>query len=244
MLHTFTDNKNTNNNYFQIRASHDLPQYNVKEGDLGGFVQKYNETDTSVSNLTADSWVAQGCYVDKHSMLSESLIEDDSHLFEADIYHSTITKTVVRESLVEDSTITSAYLAGRCEIGRSTVSGAYFLGVHAFQSILTLNDPASRIFNASVFDARITKPEQITSLTAIGTERRTASLYPHKDTGKPTVRIGCWHGDLEDLPKEVKLRLAQYVLNGNPQEQADIYAKEYQAFQTYAETYKEMFFND
>lgn len=247
MLHTFTDNRPLHSNtsdYFQIRASHDLPQYNVKEGDLGGYVQKYKESDTHVTNLTADSWVAQGCYVDKQSLLSKSLVEDDSHIFEADIYCSTITKSVVRESLVQDSNITSAYLEKRCEIDHSTVSETCLLGVHAFQSILTLDDPASRIFNASVSDARITKPEQVTSLTAIGTERRTASLYPHKDTGKPTVRIGCWHGDLKDLPKEVNRRLVDYVLDGNPQEQADIYSKEYLAFETYAKAYAEMFIND
>lgn len=246
MLHTFTDTRPQHSNttdYFQIRASHDLPQFNVKEGDLGGYVQKYKESDTHVTNLTANSWVAQGCYVDKQSSLSETLIEDDSHIFESDIYLSTITKSYIRESLVEHSNITFADLAGRCEIGRSTVSGAYFLGVYAFQSILTLDDP-SRIFNSSVFDARITKPEQVTSVSAIGTERRIASLYPHKDTGKPTVRIGCWHGALEDLPKEVTRRLVDYVLDGNPQEQADIYSKEYLAFETYAKAYAEMFIND
>lgn len=242
-MHTFTEH--STNDYFQIRASHDLPQFNVKEGDLGGYVQKNPEfSDNKVMNVTRDSWVAKDCYVDNESFITCSLIDGGSSIKSSDIFESTIINSTVQDSDSEYSTIISAYLDQNCHITRSEVSDVSLRAVLAGYSILSPDNPYGFIRNVAMTEARITSLEQYTSVSRIGTERQTATLYPHKDTGKPTVRIGCWYGALEDLPMEVTRRLEYYVLVGNPKEQGDIHAKEYQAFQTYAETYAEMFINN
>lgn len=96
-MHTFTKNKH-HEGYFQIRASHDIPQFNVTEGDLGGYVQKISESDTHVHNLLGDSWVSQGCYVDNLSTLYDTLVTDNSKILETDISDSTIVSSTTRDS--------------------------------------------------------------------------------------------------------------------------------------------------
>lgn len=242
-MHTFTENSH-NNGYFQIRAGHDMPQYNVKEGDLGGYVQKGDRDDNKVDNVTKDSWVAQGCYVDNGSFINASLIDGGSAIKSSDIFASTIDNSSVSNSDVEYSTITSAYLDHNCYINKSEVSDIALRTVVADYSIISPADKFGFIRNVKLTGGRITNLQQYMTVSPIGTERQIATLYPHKDTGKPTVRIGCWHGALEDLPEEVAYRLNFYERSGNPKEKANIYAKEYQAFQTYAETYAEMFINN
>ena len=210
----------------------------------GGYVQKISESVTHVHNLLGDSWVAQGCYVDNLSTLYDTLVTDNSKILDTDISDSTIVSSTIRESTVMRSDIISSYIEEHCHISKSTVTNTILRSVGSRDSTIYLEDAYKAICDVKITEGRITESGQITSVFPIGTERQTATLYPHKDTSKPTVRIGCWHGALEDLPKEVAHRLETYVLIGNPKEQVDIYAKEYQAFQTYAETYAEMFIND
>ena len=199
MLHTFTDirplHSNTND-YFQIRASHDIPQFNVTEGDLGGYVQKISESVTHVHNLLGDSWVAQGCYVDNLSTLYDTLVTDNSKILDTDISDSTIVSSTIRESTVIRSDIISSYIEEHCHISKSTVTNTTLRTVGSRDSIIYLEDAYKAICDVKITEGRITESGQITSVFPIGTERQTATLYPHKDTSKPTVRIGCWHGAL------------------------------------------------
>ena len=60
-MHTFTKTEHSLlKGYFQIKSGHDIPKFNVKKGDLGGFVENNSQrTEVSPPQLACDEFSYQ-----------------------------------------------------------------------------------------------------------------------------------------------------------------------------------------
>lgn len=184
----------------RLYATEDIPLYNVKAGDRGGWV-------ADCHNLLEGSWVADTSRVHQGVVLSETLVKGES-LLQGDhhLYRSVLEDSYLcGKYRISVSKIQNANLDGRGQIMESNLTG--------YSSYYNLRSYNSEIHGRILLDSAdihyglITDQSQIMTVGPIGSEDRYATLYPNKHTKVPYVTVGCWSGNLCELPAEVGRRI-------------------------------------
>lgn len=227
-MHTFTETEHPFlKGFFQIKAGQDLPKYNVKKGDLGGFVENMYQR-TEVLEVSRNAWLDSNSTADFNSYIQDSLVTN-----------SEINNTAVRFSVVHQSTIkagshiTESNLSGvstsGCnQIHSSTVSDVFLRDTNIIFSIIELD--GDDIENANFHSALITEAHHHMSVSPIGSEDCVGTVHRSRHGGQPIVRVGCWHGLISELLPEAARRLEHLRPH-----LFDRYMGQYEAFTQYAE---------
>ena len=162
----------------RIRAVRDIPEHNVKAGDLGGWL----ETEENLSHNGA-AWVMNSAYVmGKARVMGKALVADSASVM--DSAHVMDFARVMGNALVTDS----ARVMGNALV----MDSAYVMGK------ARVTDSARVMGNARVMDA-----SDYIAIGAIGSRNDTTTFYRGKDGGI-YVSCGCFNGTIDDFAAKVK----------------------------------------
>ena len=162
----------------RIRAVRDIPEHNVKAGDLGGWL----ETEENLSHNGA-AWVMNSAYVmGKARGMGKALVADSASVM--DSAHVMDFARVMGNALVTDS----ARVMGNALV----MDSAYVMGK------ARVTDSARVMGNARVMDA-----SDYIAIGAIGSRNDTTTFYRGKDGGI-YVSCGCFNGTIDDFAAKVK----------------------------------------
>lgn len=209
----------------RLYATEDIPLYNVKAGDRGGWVADYH-------NLLDGSWVADTSRVHRGVVLKatlvkgESILQGDHHLYSSVLEDSDL----YGNYHISVSNIQEAYIYGRGRISDSNLSGySSYDNVQIYNSEIHGEITSDKM---SVSCGLITDQSQIMTVGPIGSEDQYATIYRNKHSKTPQVTVGCWTGDLHELPAEVDRRINQtgYFTS----EEMNLWTSQYNAFYQYA----------
>jgi len=210
----------------RLYATEDIPLYNVKAGDRGGWVHDYH-------NLLEGSWVADTSRVHRGVVLKaslingESLLQGDHHLYSSVIEDSYL----YGDYHISVSNIEDAYIFGNGRISDSNLSGgSSFNNAQIYNSEIHGYITSDKM---SVSCGLITDQSQLMTVGPIGSEDMYATLYRNKHSKTPQVTVGCWTGDLHELPTEVDRRINQSE-DFDPEEM-NLWTAQYNAFYQYAQ---------
>ena len=186
----------------RIRAVRDIPEHNVKAGDLGGWL----ETEENLSHNGA-AWVMNSAYVmGKARVMGKALVADSALVM--DSAYVTGKARVTGKALVADSAyvMDSAHVMDFARVmGNALVTdsarvmgnalvmdSAYVMGK------ARVTDSARVMGNARVMDA-----SDYIAIGAIGSRNDTTTFYRGKDGGI-YVSCGCFNGTIDDFAAKVK----------------------------------------
>lgn len=174
----------------RIRAVRDIPEHNVKAGDLGGWL----ETEENLSHNGA-AWVMNTAYVmGKARVMGKALVADSALVM--DSAYVTGKARVTGKALVADSAsvMDSAHVMDFARVmGNALVmDSAYVMGK------ARVTDSARVMGNARVMDA-----SDYIAIGAIGSRNDTTTFYRGKDGGI-YVSCGCFNGTIDDFAAKVK----------------------------------------
>ena len=162
----------------RIRAVRDIPEHNVKAGDLGGWL----ETEENLSHNGA-AWVMNSAYVmGKARVMGKALVADSALVM--DSAHVMDFARVMGKALVTDS----ARVMGNALV----MDSAYVMGK------ARVTDSARVMGKARVMDA-----SDYIAIGAIGSRNDTTTFYRGKDGGI-YVSCGCFNGTIDDFAAKVK----------------------------------------
>lgn len=162
----------------RIRAVRDIPEHNVKAGDLGGWL----ETEENLSHNGA-AWVMNSAYVmGKARVMGKALVADSALVM--DSAYVTGKARVTGKALVADS----AYV----------MDSAHVMDFARVMGNALVTDSARVMGNARVMDA-----SDYIAIGAIGSRNDTTTFYRGKDGGI-YVSCGCFNGTIDDFAAKVK----------------------------------------
>lgn len=227
-MHTFTKTEHPFlKGYFQIKSGHDIPKYNVKKGDLGGFVENKSQR-TEVLVVAPNAWLDSNSTADFNSYIHESLVTN-SEVNNTAIRHSVVHQSTIKAgSHITDSNLSGVSTSGYNQIHSSTVSDVFLRDTTIDFSIIELD--GDDIENANFYGALVTEAHHHMSVSPIGSEDCVGSVYHSRHDGQPRIRVGCWNGPIHELLPEAERRLGHL--------RPELYARymgQYKAFTQYAE---------
>ena len=168
----------------RIRAVRDIPEQNVKAGDLGGWL----ETEENLSHNGA-AWVANSaCVMDSARVTDSALVMGTACV--TGKARVTGSARVTGKASVTDSArvMGSARVTGEaCVTGNACVTGKARVTGKAWVS----------------GNARVMKSSDCITIGAIGSRNDTTTFYRGAD-GKIYVSCGCFNGSIDDFAAEVK----------------------------------------
>lgn len=162
----------------RIRAVRDIPEHNVKAGDLGGWI----EAERNLSQNGA-AWVTgAACVMGKARVTGAALVTNSAR--------------VMGEALVTGNALVmdSAWVMDlACVTGSARVTNS-----------ARVTDEACVAGEARVTgNARVMKSSDCIAIGAIGSRNGTTTFYRGKD-GEIYVSCGCFNGTIDDFAAEVK----------------------------------------
>lgn len=231
-MHTFTKTEHPFlKGFFQIKSGHDIPKYNVKKGDLGGFVENKSQR-TEVLEVTQNAWLDSDSTADWESYIHDSLVTNTS-VNNTSIRHSVVHQSTIKSgSNISDSKLSGVSATGFNVIHASTISDVFLKDTRIDFSIIKLDD--DDIDNANFHGALITEAHHHMSVSPIGSEDCVGTVYHSRHNGQPRIRVGCWNGPIHELLPEAERRLDHL--------RPELYARymgQYKAFTHYAEAITE-----
>lgn len=168
----------------RIRAVRDIPEQNVKAGDLGGWLEtEENLSHDSAAWVTGEAWVMGRAYVTDSTLVAgkalvtgEALVTDSAHVMGA--------------ALVTDS----ARVMGEARVsGKARVTGkAWVMGTACVTGKACVSG-----------NARVMKSSDCITIGTIGSRDDTTTFYRGAD-GKIYVSCGCFNGSIDDFAAKVK----------------------------------------
>lgn len=168
----------------RIRALIDIPEHDVKAGDLGGWI----EAERNLSQKGA-AWVA-----DEARVMGEALVMDSALV--------TNSACVMGNALVADSarvTDSALVMGTACVTGKACVTGsAWVTGKACVMGKARVTGKERMTGNALVM-----KSSDCITIGAIGSRNDTTTFYRGAD-GKIYVSCGCFNGSIDDFAAKVK----------------------------------------
>lgn len=168
----------------RIRAVRDIPEYEIKSGDMGGWL----ETEENLSHNGA-AWVANSaCVMDSARVTDSALVMGTACV--TGKARVTGSARVTGKASVTDSArvMGSARVTGEaCVTGNACVTGKARVTGKAWVS----------------GNARVMKSSDCITIGAIGSRNDTTTFYRGAD-GKIYVSCGCFNGTIDDFAAEVK----------------------------------------
>ena len=162
----------------RIRAVRDIPEQDVKAGDLGGWLEtEENLSHDSAAWVTGEAWVMGRAYVTDSTLVAgKALVTDSAHVMGA--------------ALVTDS----ARVMGEARVsGKARVTGkAWVMGTACVTGKACVSG-----------NARVMKSSDCITIGTIGSRDDTTTFYRGAD-GKIYVSCGCFNGSIDDFAAKVK----------------------------------------
>lgn len=195
----------TNFRFRRIRATRDLPRFDVKAGDLGGFVESYE-------NLSGDAWVAGNAKVYGNArVFGEALISRNARVFE-------------NASVYGDARISgSAWVRGNAEVwgnaevfGKAQVDGKteleYDAWIREAQDILTVFPIGSESVTATLYRTKTGHVLEVGcwmgTVETLQDEVQKRSRYWPDETMTDEKNIDRWKAEYAALEVLCKARIA------------------------------------
>lgn len=162
----------------RIRAVRDIPEQNVKAGDLGGWLEtEENLSHDSAAWVTSEAWVMGRAYVTDSTLVAGKALVTGEAL-------------VMGAALVTDS----ARVMGEARVsGKARVTGkAWVMGTACVTGKACVSG-----------NARVMKSSDCITIGTIGSRDDTTTFYRGAD-GKIYVSCGCFNGSIDDFAAKVK----------------------------------------
>ena len=174
----------------RIRALIDIPEHDVKAGDLGGWI----EAERNLSQKGA-AWVA-----DEARVMGEALVMDSALV--------TNSACVMGNALVADSAraMGKALVTGAaCVMGKALVTDLACVTGSAWVTGKACVMGKARVTGKERMtgNALVMKSSDCITIGAIGSRNDTTTFYRGAD-GKIYVSCGCFNGTIDDFAAEVK----------------------------------------
>ena len=186
----------------RIRAVRDIPEYEIKSGDMGGWL----ETEENLSHNGA-AWVANSaCVMDSARVTDSALVMGTACV--TGKARVTGSARVTGKASVTDSArvMGSARVTGEaCVTGNACVTGkARVTGEACVTGNACVTGKARVTGKAWVSgNARVMKSSDCITIGAIGSRNDTTTFYRGAD-GKIYVSRGCFNSTIDDFAAEVK----------------------------------------
>ena len=174
----------------RIRAVRDIPEQNVKAGDLGGWLEtEENLSHDSAAWVTGEAWVMGRAYVTDSTLVAGTALVMGAALVNGAAF-VTDSAHVMGAALVTDS----ARVMGEARVsGKARVTGkAWVMGTACVTGKACVSG-----------NARVMKSSDCITIGTIGSRDDTTTFYRGAD-GKIYVSCGCFNGSIDDFAAKVK----------------------------------------
>ncbi len=173
----------------RIRATKPLPRFDVRVGDVGGWIE-------SESNLSGGAWVSGNAWVSGGARVFDSARVSGGAWVSGNAW-------VYGNAWVSGNAWVygNAWVSGDAQVsGNARVSGdaQVYGGAQVSGGAWVSGD-------AQVSgDARVTEIQHVLSVGPLGSESVTATAF--RDTTGHLLHVGCWRGTVDELAAEVERR--------------------------------------
>ena len=168
----------------RIRAVRDIPEYEIKSGDMGGWL----ETEENLSHNGA-AWVTDSALVMDSARVTDSALVMGTACVTGKARVTGSARVTGKASVTDSARVMgSARVTGEaCVTGNACVTGKARVTGKAWVS----------------GNARVMKSSDCITIGAIGSRNDTTTFYRGAD-GKIYVSCGCFNGTIDDFAAEVK----------------------------------------
>jgi acyl-[acyl carrier protein]--UDP-N-acetylglucosamine O-acyltransferase len=190
----------------QIVATEDIPQHNVKKGDIGGWIEKYD-------NLKDNAWVGDNamvldnaCVYDNARVIQKAYVSGNAQVYgNARVYGNAEVGEDARvygDVYVYDNALigTTAEIFGDVHIGgyAHIFANAQVFGDERICGTLYIMDDVE--FDKHAF---IKTKDDYCYFSGFGSENRSTTAYKTKD-GSVRIVCGCFNGTIDEFEKRIK----------------------------------------
>lgn len=161
---------------------------NVKKGDIGGYVESYN-------NLSQEGY----CWIYDDSIVFQSaIVKENSYIHDNSIIKgkSEILNSLVKgSSIIEDSTIRNeSIISLKSKIRDSVIDSSTIINSHISDACLNY---------LKIKDGDITSPDEYICVKGLGSRNGKTVFYTNRE-GEVVVTCGCFFGTIKEFKQRVK----------------------------------------